>query len=257
MTRNALLVGVSLVAGLTGAASQPLYNLITEPGGCAKFVGTTSGESAELCHDASDFWLRTVMDSNVIIAPHGRVVELRGPTGGHEPMTLWAYRDYTNTLDRTRFAIDWNNSEGALHMFTTRVGANSGVPAPLYIGAEDQMAMKFSPGNRVDAVNDAVVSLPVITGKETELDHGADHILASGLSVYPTGFLKITVRGDDAPALFMLRGGAAPIELADGWGIFTTVKDAANSINVYWDAGYRIQNMRGVTRQVLWSVEGY
>ena len=56
--------------------------------------------------------------------------------------------------------------------------------------------------------------------------------------------------------LFFIRGGVNSVqEIYDPSGIFTTTKDSANSINVYYETStYKIQNKRGGTRSIALNI---
>ena len=76
----------------------------------------------------------------------------------------------------------------------------------------------------------------------------------SPVSLPPVGLLFIAVEALASYALMVTRGAYnATMEIFDSAGIFTTTKDTANSINVYYDAaagGYRLQNRCGSTLSI-------
>lgn len=72
------------------------------------------------------------------------------------------------------------------------------------------------------------------------------------LGAAPLGALTITVGTDNLVGKFQLRGSSNAVVADDGNdAIFTTTKDTASSINVYFDTNaYFIQNTRGGARSV-------
>ena len=55
---------------------------------------------------------------------------------------------------------------------------------------------------------------------------------------------------DNVGALFYLAGAANTVTKLLGDAIYTSTKDNAGSINIYYDGGYKLQNRRGGPREI-------
>ena len=122
-------------------------------------------------------------------------------------------------------------------------------------GANTFGANQRVPRLEVDSANayidtDSSTTIPVLYLR------GAPAAVAndSPVSLPPVGLLFIAVESLASYALIVTRGAYnATVEIFDSAGIFTTVKDTANSINAYYDVGvggYRLQNRRGSTLNI-------